>query len=65
MDEKKTIGERVDKVVEAVKEKVEIVNDKIATTKENVVDIANDLSKSVKKAVNVSGAVVSELTRNK
>ncbi|OGS27477.1 MAG: hypothetical protein A2297_02780 [Elusimicrobia bacterium RIFOXYB2_FULL_48_7] len=62
MNDKKTIGERIDKVVNEVSEKAGMAKDKIAAAKENVIGIAQDISKSVKKAANDSSAVVSDLT---
>ena len=61
MRDKRTVGERVDDVVDKVSKDVEKAKGKIATAKGEVSDIAHDISKSVKKAVHDSGDAVSEL----
>lgn len=61
MNNKKTIGERVDKVVDKVSEKVERAKDNMVVVKEDVADFAHGISKGVKKTVNDSGSAVSDL----
>ena len=65
MDDKKTIGERIDAVVEKVSGKVESAKDKLAETKDNIADTAHDISNNVKKAVVDSSSAISDLTHNK
>ena len=62
---RKTIGNRVDKVVGQMSKKVETTKDKIFTAKDGVSEIAHDISASVKKAVHDSSDVVSDLVHKK
>ncbi|MFA6448989.1 MAG: hypothetical protein WCX65_05970 [bacterium] len=61
MSSKKTIGNRVDQVVDEVSENVDKAKSKIALAKKEVEDIAHNISKSAKKAVDDSGDAVSDL----
>jgi hypothetical protein len=53
----------VDKAVAQASKKIEKVKDRVVAAKDAVVDIAVDISKSVKKAVVATGEAVSDFVR--
>lgn len=65
MSDKKTVGERVDKVVDKVSKKVDDGKDNVAKAKKDISDAARDIKKSVKKAVEDTGDAVADLIHTK
>jgi hypothetical protein len=63
MSDMKTVGAKVDKAVAQASKKIEKVKDRVVAAKDAVVDIAVDISKSVKKAVVATGEAVSDFVR--
>ena len=61
MSGKKTIGDRIDKVVDKVSGKAGRAKEKIAAAGKDFAGIARDISKSAKKAAVDSGSAVSGL----